>query len=128
MPRAAVRVVDEPCRHLGREPEQIRSLRPGRQDPQAVLPGPRLNQLIGGLHHRLVQQFADTGQFVEPAPHAADGSLPRQTRQRLIDGRAPAEIQEVPGRNCRPLHRAESRKHLVGNRMGDVHARLLSGK
>ena len=103
-------------------------MRPRRHDPQAVLSCPRLNQLVGRLHHRFVQQFADPRQFIEPAPHAADGPLPYQTRQRLIDGRALAEIQKIPGRDCRPLPRAKSRKYLFGNRMGDVHRLLLSGK
>jgi hypothetical protein len=46
--------------------------------------------------------------------------LPHQTRQCLIDGRACAEIQEIPGRDCYTLLRTQSRKYFFGNRMGNV--------
>ena len=85
-----------------------------------------MNQFVRRLYHRFVQQLADPRQFIQPPSHAADGSLPHQTRQRLIDGRPLAKIEEVAGWNCCSLPRTQSCKHLFGNRMGDIHRRLLS--
>jgi hypothetical protein len=99
--RGAIGEVDRSGRHLGGKPEHIGGGRAGWKNPGAAAPGGGGGHLIGLGRHHHVEGWIDAREVEKPASNASYGALSNHARERLIDGGARSQVQEV-GRGADP--------------------------
>ena len=94
----AVRQIDRLGRDLGREAKKVGRHRSGWDNAAAGLPGQRLGDLVHAGSDFDAEPRIEAGNIVEPASEPFYGPALHQSRQRLIDRGAAAEVQEILAR------------------------------